>query len=354
MKLTLVTDAWTPQVNGVVRTLVTTVEALKAAGHHVQTITPSQFRSVPCPTYPEIRLALTRWRKVARMIRKFEPDAIHIATEGPLGIAARRYCVRHKLPFTTAFHTRFPDYVSARTGLSPELFWSYLRWFHKPSRNILTATPRLAAELAMRGLPHTVLWSRGVDLSLFSPRHAPHPAYANLTRPIMLCVGRVAVEKNIETFLKAPVPGTKVVVGDGPALERLKRDYPQVTFLGALHGDELAAAYAGADVLAFPSLTDTFGLVMVEALASGVPVAGFPVPGPLDVIGEDGRGVVPGWIAPIGGVDPDFAQAISKALTCARADCQAYARHFSWDAAIAQFISALQPLPDPPLPHEEA
>lgn len=346
MKLTLVSDAWSPQVNGVVRTLTTTVDALRAAGHEVQTITPLLFPSIPCPTYPEIRLALTRGARIARMIRSFRPDAIHIATEGPLGIATRRYCQRHRLPFTTAFHTRFPDYVSARTGLPPELFWRYLRWFHRPSTKILVATPRLAAELAERGLPHTDLWSRGVDLGIFSPDRAPHPAYATLQRPILLSVGRVAVEKNLEAFLQCPTSGTKVVVGDGPALEKLSRNYPRAIFLGALHGEQLAGAYAGADALIFPSLTDTFGLVMIEALASGTPVAGYPVQGPLDVIGPEGCGVVPGWNRRVGGVGADLGRAIADALTADRADCVAYASHFSWGSAIEQFVGALQPLKD--------
>lgn len=349
MRLTLISDAWTPQVNGVVRTLKTTIATLEQQGHAVQTITPDLFRSLPCPTYPEIRLALASRRRVARMIESFQPAAIHIATEGPLGLAARRYCLKRKLPFTTAFHTRFPDYVSARTGLSPDWFWRYLRWFHAPAAAVLAATPRLAAELNDRGILSTRPWSRGVDLAQFRPEIAPHPAYADLPRPLQLYVGRVAVEKNVEAFLATRQPGTRVVVGDGPALDALQTQYPDAVFLGALHGEALASAYAGADVFVFPSKTDTFGLVMIEALASGLPVAGYPIQGPLDVIGPEGRGVIDDWTQPVGAVDESLDAAIAQALTCQRDDCVAYARHFSWEASSAQFLAALAPLVGAPL-----
>lgn len=347
MRLTLVSDAWTPQVNGVVRTLTTTVAHLERRGHDVQTITPDRFVSVPCPTYPEIRLALTTPYRVGAMIAGFRPEAVHIATEGPLGWLARGWCAKRGVPFTTSFHTRFPDYVAARTGLSPAYLWRVLTRFHAAARDILVATPRLAAELAGHGLTRTRPWSRGVDLAQFNPDVAPPPAYAGLARPIMLSVGRVAVEKNIAAFLSADVAGTKVVVGDGPALAAMRARFPDAVFLGSLSGAPLAAAYAGADVFVFPSLTDTFGLVMIEALASGVPVAGFPVAGPLDVIGEAGCGVVAGWTARVGAVDTDLAAAITSALTADRADCASYARSFRWEACVDQFLAGLAEVEGP-------
>nr|WP_295659076.1 glycosyltransferase family 1 protein [Polymorphobacter sp.] len=347
MRLTLVSDAWTPQVNGVVRTLTTTVAQLQARGHVVQTITPDRFVSVPCPTYPEIRLALTTPRRVGMMIAGFHPEAVHIATEGPLGWLARNWCLKRGVPFTTSFHTRFPDYVAARTGLSPAWLWRWLARFHSAARHVLVATPRLAEELHGHGLAETRLWSRGVDLAQFNPGVPPPAAYFGLARPIMLSVGRVAVEKNIAAFLDAKVPGTKVVVGDGPALAALRGRYKDVVFLGSLTGAALAAAYAGADVFVFPSLTDTFGLVMIEALASGVPVAGFPVAGPLDVIGAEGCGVVPGFAARVGAVDADLGVAIAAALTAEHADCAAYAANFRWEACVDQFMAGLADIEGP-------
>ncbi len=347
MRLTLVSDAWTPQVNGVVRTLTTTVAQLEARGHVVQTITPDRFVSMPCPTYPEIRLALTTPRTVGKLIANFHPEAVHIATEGPLGWLARNWCLKRGVPFTTSFHTRFPDYVAARTGLSPAWLWRWLVRFHGAARHILVATPRLADELAGHGLTATRIWSRGVDVAQFHPGVPPPAAYAGLARPVMLAVGRVAVEKNLTAFLDAPVAGTKVVVGDGPALATLRAKYRNAVFLGSLSGAPLAAAYAGADVFVFPSLTDTFGLVMIEALASGVPVAGFPVAGPLDVIGAAGTGVVPGWRERVGAVDADLGTAIAAALTAHRADCTAYAANFRWEACVDQFVAGLAEVEGP-------
>jgi glycosyltransferase involved in cell wall biosynthesis len=343
MRIVLVSDAWHPQVNGVVRTLGMTVDLLRRAGHVVLTITPDMFVSVPCPTYPEIRLALTRRSSVARLISDFRPDAIHIATEGPLGWLTRNWCIARGISFTTSFHTRFPDYVAARTGIGTEWLWRSVKRFHAPARHVLVATQRLADELHQHGLMSTRLWSRGVDLEQFRPGLAPHPALAGLARPVQLSVGRVAIEKNLEAFLSADTPGSKVVVGDGPALATLRTRYPGVTFLGSLKGAELAAAYAAADVFVFPSLTDTFGLVMLEALACGVPVAAFPVAGPLDVIGT-GCGVVPKFGAQVGAVNDDLATAIMQALGSDPADCAGYARNFGWAACAAQFLESLAEL----------
>ncbi len=333
MKLALVTDAWAPQVNGVVRTLETTAARLRARGHRVETITPDQFRSITCPSYAEIRLAIGAGRAVARRLDRSAADAIHIATEGPLGWAARRWCLAQDVPFTTSFHTRFPDYVALRTGLPAGWFWPMLRRFHAPARRILVATPTLAAELRGQGLPQTHLWSRGVDLDLFTPAAPGHAAMAGLPRPIQLYVGRVAVEKNIAAFLDAPVAGSKVVVGDGPARAQLQQVYRGAHFLGPLHAGALASAYASADIFVFPSRTDTFGLVMIEALASGTPVAAFPVPGPIDIVGGAG--------ARIGALNEDLAAAIRAGLTARRADCTAEGRRYSWDACTDQFLAGL-------------
>lgn len=329
--LVLVSDAWSPQVNGVVRTLRTTADILEQRGWTVTAITPDRFASLPCPTYPEIRLACATPGTVARLIAQAGNAAVHIATEGPLGLAARHHCLKAGRPFTTSFHTRFPDYLHARFRLPRSLSWRYLRWFHGAARAILVATPRLAAELAGQGLTHTQIWSRGVDLAAFRPGLPPPDAYHGLARPILLNVGRVAVEKNISAFLEATVPGSKVVVGDGPALAELKARHPEVLFLGALQGEALARAYAGADIFVFPSRTDTFGLVLVEALASGLPVAGYPVAGPLDILGDSLAGAL----------DRDLSRAIGRALTIPRGAAIARARDYSWDKAARQFESAV-------------
>ena len=330
-RLVLLSDAWAPQVNGVVRTLQTTARLLADRGWDVIAITPDRFRSLPCPTYPEIRLALAAPGAVGRLIDEASPSAIHIATEGPLGLSARAHALRCGRPFTTSFHTRFPDYLHARFRLPTAASWRYLRWFHGPARAVLVATPRLADELASHGLPHTRLWSRGVDLAQFRPGLPAPEAYHGLARPILVNVGRVAVEKNIEAFLEASAPGSKVVVGDGPALAELKARYPDVLFLGALSGEALARAYAGADLFVFPSRTDTFGLVLVEAMASGLPVAAYPVHGPLDVVGSSGAGAL----------DEELSVAIAQALRIPRAAALARAGDFSWEAAASQFEAAV-------------
>jgi glycosyltransferase involved in cell wall biosynthesis len=344
VKIALVSDAWAPQVNGVVRTLRTTVAELTRRGHEVEAVTPDRFTTIPCPTYRDIRLAVGCGPAVRRMLDNAGADAIHIATEGPLGWAARRWCIARGLPFSTSFHTRFPDYLAMRTRLPAEMFWPVIRRFHAPASSIMTATATLAAELHRRGLPQTRRWSRGVDLALFTPDAPKLPEMAGLAGPIQLYVGRVALEKNIEAFLTTSVPGTKVVVGDGPARATLARRFPEVRFLGALHGADLAAAYAGADVLVFPSLTDTFGLVMVEALASGTPVAGYPVAGPIDIVGADGLGAEPLGDHRIGALDRQLDRAITQALTADRGACSAVGRRYSWASCTDQFLAGLAPV----------
>ncbi len=327
MRIVIVSDAWHPQINGVVRTLVAVQRELQALGHTVRVIGPDGFRTAPLPTYPEIRLALNPWR-VRGAIEAFGPDAVHIATEGPLGWAARRWCGRAAQPFTTSFHTRFPEYLSARTGLPESLGYAGLRRFHRHAETVMAATPRLVAELERRGFGRVGLWGRGVDTSLFRPR----PRDRRRSGPLWLTVGRVAVEKNLEAFLSLELPGRKMVVGDGPAREALQRRFPDVAFPGARTGDDLARTYAQADVFVFPSRTDTFGNVMLEALACGVPVAAYPVPGPLDVVGD----------APdVAVLDGDLGRAARAALQLDRAICRRFAEGRGWDASAQQFLANL-------------
>lgn len=329
-RLALITDAWFPQINGVVRTLDTMRRLLTAQGVEVLTITPDKFRSIPCPTYPEIRLALLPKRGMARMLDEFKPEAIHIATEGPLGMAGRALCRARGLPFTTSFHTKFPEYVEARIALPARWSYAWLRRFHGAAVRTMVATPSLEAELRGWGFDHLVRWTRGVDTDLFRPRDKS--LFDHLPRPVCLYVGRVAVEKNIGAFLDADLPGSKLVVGDGPQLAELKRKYPTVTFVGAKTGEDLARHYAAADVFVFPSLTDTFGLVLLEALASGVPVAAYPVTGPVDVIGA----------APVGVLAEDIAAATRQALARDPAACRAFAEAHDWAASARQFYGNLE------------
>jgi glycosyltransferase involved in cell wall biosynthesis len=340
VRIVIATDAWHPQVNGVVRSLSMTVEQMRRNGHEVELIEPSMFRTIACPTYKEIRLALGCRRTVARFLDVLRPDRVHISTEGPIGWATRRWCLTRGRRFTTAFHTRFPDYVAMRTGIPAEWTWKVMRRFHGAAERTFTATATLADELRRHGLPRTHHWPRGVDLSQFNPSVTPHPAFEALPRPIMLNVGRVAVEKNIEAFLSLENPGTKVVVGSGPALDRLARRYPDVQFLGPKHGLELAACYAAADVFVFPSRTDTFGLVNIEALACGLPVAGYPVAGPIDILGSEGRGMHGGG-KPIGALDEDLARAVACALRASRKAAAVEAQFYSWEACTMQFLSGL-------------
>ncbi len=341
MRIAIATDAWVPQVNGVVRTLTTTVGELMRRGHDVELVTPDRFLTIPMPGYREIRLAVAPRFGARRALREFSPDIVHIATEGPIGWSARAWCLASGVPFISAFHTRFPDYISVRTGISPDRFWPIMRRFHRPSKLVLAATPGLMDELQSRGIEQTRLWSRGVDLSLFNTDSPAMPLPAGLPRPLFLSVGRVAKEKNLEAFLNADVPGSKLVVGDGPMLAELKARYPDVLFTGALQGAELAGAYAAADVFVFPSLTDTFGLVMIEALACGLPVAAYPVPGPLDIIGRTGRGPHDNLPAAVGHLSSDLASAMHAALSNDRNAAAAYGHSFSWATCTDQFEAAL-------------
>ncbi|MCP5411882.1 MAG: glycosyltransferase family 1 protein [Alphaproteobacteria bacterium] len=340
MKILIVTDAWSPQVNGVVRTLETLAADLAALGHTVKVITPQGRLSMPLPTYPEIRLALFQKRSLKHEIAAFAPDAVHIATEGALGLTARRVCLEHGIAFSTAFHTRFAEYVHARFRFVPEaLVWRWLRWFHRPATAIMVATNSLRADLQAHGFRNIRIWSRGVDVERFHPIDGARPDTAD---PVWLYVGRVAVEKNIEAFLRLDLPGTKLVVGDGPARAELSRQYPAVHFAGALRGEALARAYAGADVFVFPSRTDTFGLVMLEALASGLAVAAYPVEGPIDVVGGPEA-------AAVAALDNDLGKACMAALALKRANPEApraFALTRSWRACTLQFLRNIIVEPD--------
>lgn len=330
MKIALVTDAWEPQVNGVVRTLKSTARELRSMGHRVEFITPLEFRTLPCPTYPDIRLSLLPGAKVTNRLTDFDPDAIHIATEGPLGLAARRFAMERDLPFTTAYHTRFPEYVRARTGMPLSWTYAFLRWFHGPSRSVMVPTEIVKKDLEANGFRNVVLWSRGVDLDIFKPIRSNR---LNTAPPIFLYVGRVAVEKNIEAFLVLDLPGSKWVAGAGPAMNGIRARYPAVNFLGVLDQQELAQVYASANVFVFPSKTDTFGLVLLEAMACGLPIAAYPVTGPLDVLGDSKAGAM----------HEDLRTACLAALKLKREDAVAHAQKFSWRAASEQFLGHLNP-----------
>ena len=327
MRILVATDAWHPQVNGVVRTLTMMADPAKSFGAEISFLTPQSFRTVELPSYADIRLALPGPRKLARLIANARPDNIHIATEGPIGILTRRYCRKRGLPFTTSFHTRFPEYISARMPIPESWIWSWLRRFHGASRTVMAATPALADELRGRGFQNVALWPRGVDIALFHPRDIN----LGLPRPIFLSVGRVAVEKNLEAFLALDLPGTKVVVGDGPSRATLEHKYPSAIFLGARTAEQLAEIYAAADVFVFPSLTDTFGLVLLEALASGVPVAAFPVAGPRDVIGSE----------PVGVLNEDLRLACLSALEISPHACLRFAAKQTWEKSARAFIDVV-------------
>ena len=334
MKILIVTDAWTPQINGVVRTLQMTVRELVALGHAVEILSPDLFRSIPCPGYAEIRLALVSHRQVRRRMLASAPDALHLATEGPLGIHARAIARERGWPFTTAYHTRFPEYLRARLPIP--LAWSYafLRRFHDAGTATLAATPAIVDDLFAHGFAAPRVWSRGVDTTLFNPDGPREPRGS---APVFLHVGRIAVEKQVDEFLKLELPGEKWVVGDGPERARLQAAYPQARWFGALQGEALARVFRSADVKVFTSVTDTFGLVLIEAMASGTPVAAFPVAGPIDVVGASAGGVL----------DTDLRRACLAALALPRDGARAHALTFSWAAATRQFVDALPTIEHP-------
>ncbi|MGM4911204.1 glycosyltransferase family 4 protein [Rhizobium sp. 768_B6_N1_8] len=331
-RLVIVTDAWHPQVNGVVRSIENTNRELARMGVEVSMVTPERFASIPCPTYPEIRLSIAWYRRVAREIEKHNPSYVHIATEGPLGLSARRWCIRKRMPFSTSYHTRFPEYVSARLPIPESWLYAFVRWFHNGGAGCMVATPSLARELAARGLKNLMPWSRGIDATQFHPMPQEEKPFG-LPRPIFMTVGRVALEKNLPAFLDLDLPGSKVVVGDGPARAELEERYPDVHFTGVKFGEELANAYAQADVFVFPSLTDTFGNTILEALASGVPVAAYPVTGPLDIIGEESL---------VGALDENLQAACIAALSSSREKARELALQYSWEAATLQFINNIR------------
>ena len=333
MRILIATDAWHPQVNGVVRTLTSLARSASALGAEIDFLTPDGFPSVGVPTYPGLRVALPNRREIARRIEAASPDAIHIATEGPIGWAARAYCRRRKLAFTTSYTTRFPEYIAVRSIIPAGVSYAVLRHFHAAAAMTMIATASLRQELSARGFRKLGTWTRGVDTDLFTPDDA---AELDLPRPIFMTVGRVAVEKNLEAFLALDLPGSKVVIGGGPQRAVLQRQYPKVRFLGEKTGKDLTSHLAAADVFVFPSLTDTFGVVQLEALACGTPVAAFPVTGPLDVIADH----------PVGALDTDLRSACIRALGISRESCRSFALERSWENSARQFIgnlSALQP-----------
>jgi glycosyltransferase involved in cell wall biosynthesis len=333
LKIAFITDAWYPQINGVVTTIENTCKTIRDQGEDVLLITPDQFTTIPCPTYPSIKLSIFCYPKVKQLLDNFSPDRIHIATEGPLGLAARKYCLKHKLAFTTSFHTLFAEYVNLR--LKTPVSWGYrlLHWFHKPASQIMVATAQVETNLVTRGFnkDQFVRWSRGVDTDRFKPRDKNFLKYP---RPISMYVGRVAVEKNLEAFLSLPIVGTKVVVGDGPQLNTLKKNFPAVVFTGFETGMSLAKTMAAADIFVFPSRTDTFGIVMLDALACGVPVAAYPVQGPIDVLIDNHTGCM----------RENLQEAFYNALELNGEDCRQQALNYSWQNCSAQFLKNLVPV----------
>lgn len=334
MKVLVATDAWYPQVNGVVRTLTSLAKAAQRLGVAIEFLTPEGFPTFPLPTYSELRLALPNRREIARRIEQAKPDSIHIATEGPIGHSVRAYCIRKGRPFTTSYTTRFPEYISARTPLPRKwveaLIYAGLRRFHGAASTTMVATPSLMSELRQRGFSNLGMWTRGVDTDLFNPERAIDLGFP---RPIFVSVGRVAVEKNLEAFLSLDLPGTKVIIGSGPQEAELRQRFPDTKFLGLIENGKLAAHLAGADVFVFPSLTDTFGVVQLEALASGVPVAAYPVTGPQDVIGSNSA---------IGALNDDLRIACLQALQASREECRAFALNRSWENSARQFVGHMR------------
>ena len=340
MRVLMVTDAWEPQVNGVVRTLKRVIKECGELGHEIEVVSPYDgFRTVPLITYPEIRLALFAKKRVEARFLAYEPDAVHIVTEGPLGWAMRDICLRHKMPFTSSYHTRFPEYVSARFPIPLSWGYKYVRDFHKYSGRVMVTTQSMREELAENGFNNITPWTRGVDLELFHPsrRSDDFEPYKDLPRPIWLNVGRVAVEKSLDEFLELDLPGTKVIVGDGPQREELIQRFPDAVFPGTKFNEELAEYFANADVFVFPSKTDTFGLVNLEAMAAGIPVAAYPVPGPKDIVTGSGAGRV----------DWDLKKACLECLELEKDRPRQYAEGFSWRRCGEEFIENLEPLPAP-------
>jgi glycosyltransferase involved in cell wall biosynthesis len=332
LKIAFITDAWHPQINGVVTTIQNTCSSLEQAGHEIKLISPEHFFTIPCPTYPSIRLALNCYGKLSRQLDEFKPQRIHIATEGPLGLAARRYCLKHNLSFTTSFHTLFAEYVNLRFKIPVSWGYGFLRWFHAPAKKIMIATQSVESDLLAKGFKNTLVrWSRGVNLDFYYPRDK---SFISQPRPISMFVGRVAIEKNLEAFLSLDIPGTKYVVGDGPQLKELKARFPEAVFVGFLSGEPLAQHLAAADVFVFPSRTDTFGIVLLDALASGIPVAAYPVTGPVDVITSD----------KVGKLDEDLKKAVNDALELNPEDCRNFAVNYSWANCTEQFFNNLVPV----------
>jgi len=328
MRILVATDAWRPQVNGVVRTYERLEEEVASTDAELIFLTPSEFNTIPCPTYPEIRLSLPGYNHLMRRVEAVAPDAVHIATEGPLGWMMRSYCLKRRIPFTTSFHTRFPDYLSSRFGIPESWVWSIQRRFHNAGAGMMVATQSLASELEGRGFERIMAWTRGVDTTLFRPRDVRRFG----ERPVYLYVGRVAIEKNIEAFLSADLPGKKVVVGSGPQLEELKARFPYVVFAGKRTGEDLAECYASADVFVLPSRTETFGIVLLEAMASGLPIAAYPVTGPLDLVTPGDTGVL----------SEDLGEAGRAALKVDRTRVRDKALEFGWDAAARLFLANIE------------
>ena len=327
MRILIATDAWHPQINGVVRTLSNTKSCLEDMGHFVKVLSPNGFKTINCPGYSEINLALFPYRKVKEMIREFNPTCIHIATEGPIGLAAKKFARKYNLRYTTAYHTRFPEYLEKYFHVPTKLTYRYMKWFHKHSAHVLAPTNSIKSALTEKGINRVAIWSRGVETAIFRPDVSREKNHV----PVFLYVGRVSAEKNIEAFLDLELPGEKWVVGDGPELTRLQSEYPDTKFFGAKEKEELPHFYNRADVFVFPSLTDTFGLVMLEAMACGTPVAAFPAPGPIDVIESPISGII----------SKDLKKACLKALEIPRSSVARYAETFTWESATRTFYSYL-------------
>lgn len=329
MRILIATDAWHPQINGVVRTYERLAKEAARLGAEITFVSPSDFPSFPCPVYPEIRLALPAPARLHRLVRDGGFDNIHVATEGPVGLGVRRACRNLGRSFTTSYHTRFPEYGHELLGLPVALGYWAVRRFHNSGIGTMVATPSLQRDLRSRGFRRLMGWTRGVDTDLFHPR--PSRIFGS-DQPVFLYAGRISKEKNLEAFLSLDLPGKKVLVGDGPHLVTLKQRFPDAIFTGPKTSEALAEAYASADVFVFPSRTDTFGLVLLEALASGLPVAAYPVTGPIDIVVQGVSGAL----------DEDLAKAARRAMGLSREAARARAMCFSWHTAAAMFLSNLE------------